>query len=239
MARTLGQAAAQFLEEVEAREGGEARRGAAEVLGHLLGGVSHAPGAAPTRARPRFPRKGAAGSPLSEIWVYELQADDLEPWQGLEEADGEGWPPRFLSWLWDQGYLGGELYEGLREALSLAPDPGVRARQLEARLMQRVLEQAQPLAEHLMNPALYLGLPQLEPTREPPRAEWEGWFTVSEVGASILSGQAEPALAGAPGLVSLEVGPEVAALARPGDRLWLGLGRVQGGWRILAVGPRW
>src|SRR5690606_31984189 len=65
----------------------------------------------------------------------------------------------FVTWLWNQGYLAADRYEDLREMLELPEDDSVRVRRLEHRLIQAVNEQQhQPMAEHLLNPTLYLGL---------------------------------------------------------------------------------
>lgn len=222
MALTVRQAIETFL--------GERGAGAGEALERLLVGVSHAPGASPTRTNPAFPRRGAAGSPLGEVWIYELGADDVQDW--LEQHPGDrAVAVEFVLWLWRQGMVGADRYEDLRERLGLPPDDEVRRRRLHHRLVQVAGETSQHLQENLLNPTLYLGLPS--PTAPPQlEADLEGELVVERAEGTSLWGHVGDTAVG-----PLPVGAEAVALARPGDRLLVSLARGPRCWRVLAVEP--
>lgn len=201
----------------------------AEALERLLGVSSHAPGATPTRANPAFPRKGAAGSALGDVWIYELGPADLDEWLDAHPEDRPQ-AVAFAEWLWRGGLVSADRYEDLREALGLPADEDVRLRRLEARLLQIALHERQHLQEHLMNPVLYLGLDAPAPT-EPATPDLEGEL--------VVTGTAGDRLQGAVGevAVELDLGADVTALARPGDRVRVALGRAAGAWRLLDASP--
>lgn len=224
MALTVRQAVEQYLDELEAVEG---LRPQADMEA-LLGSEGHAPGASPTRANPHFPRKGAAGSAVADLWVYELQPLDLAGWGASAERAAH-----FVTWLWHQGYLGADRYEEFRELLELPEDDSVRLRRLEHRLIQAVQEQRhQPMAEHLLNPTLYLGLAGDYREAADTAEEAFGDLVLERVESDRLFGR----------MGDLPVGPvripaDAAALARPGDTLYVSLGRERGEWRLLQIHP--
>lgn len=221
MALTVRQAVQAFLDEHPELP--------AEALEPLLGGSSHAPGAFPTRANPAFPRKGAAGSAIGDVWVYELGPDDLDEWlAGHPQSRPEA--IAFAEWLWRQGLVSADRYEDLREALDLPADDDVRLRRLEARLLQIGLSERQHLQEHLMNPVLYLGL-EAPIGSEPVPADLEGELEVTGSAGDLLQGTVEGVS------VEFRVGAEVAALGRAGDRVRVALSRTESGWRLLEASP--
>lgn len=201
----------------------------ADALDRLLAGSSHAPGASPTRANPAFPRKGAAGSAIGDVWIYELGPDDLDEWLGEHPEDRPA-AVAFAEWLWRGGLISADRYEDLREALGLPPDEDVRLRRLEARLLGVALREGQHLQEHLLNPVLYLGL-EAPAAAEPPAPDLEGELEVTGTAGDRLQGTVGDVA------VELQVGADVAALARPGDRVRVALGRAEGAWRLLDASP--
>ncbi|HXE73596.1 MAG TPA: hypothetical protein VNO81_13125 [Candidatus Nitrosotenuis sp.] len=228
MALSVSQAVQHYLDELAGGHPDERVRRARCALEILDSLPSRAFAGRPTRANPRFARPGAGGT-VAQAMVYELGPADLGQVRDPEIRQELGC---FAEWLWNQGLLEGQTYQDLREALELAPDPRVRRRTLEHRLMQRARQDSQHLQEHLMNPVLYLGLSETPFEQPRPVAELEGELEIERVEQDSLWGRLAGRRVG-----PLEVGSEAARLARPGDRLQVVLGRLGERWSLLDVRP--